>query len=45
LGIHRAAGRAGQLSNPLDSQIETDGEWRVMVAAYRRFADDFLAIP
>jgi hypothetical protein len=32
----------GQLSNPLDSQIETDGEWRVMVAAYRRFSDDFL---
>ncbi|HLN00860.1 MAG TPA: hypothetical protein VK335_16345 [Bryobacteraceae bacterium] len=32
----------GQLSNPLDDQIENDGPWRVMVAAYRRFIDDFL---
>ena len=32
----------GQLSNPLDDQIENDGPWRVMVAAYRRFLDDYL---
>jgi hypothetical protein len=32
----------GQLSNPLDSQVAADGPWRVMVAAYRRFIDDFL---
>ena len=32
----------GRLSNPLDSQIQSDGDWRIMVAAYRRFADDFL---
>jgi len=32
---------SGQISNPLDTQIETDGAWRVMVAAYRRFVDDF----
>ena len=33
----------GQLSNPLDNQIENDGPWRVMVAAYRRFIDDQLS--
>jgi len=32
----------GQLSNPLDDQMETDGPWRIMVAAYRRFLDDYL---
>ncbi len=33
----------GQISNPLDSQVQNDGSWRVMVAAYRRFIDDFLS--
>jgi len=33
----------GQISNPLDSQIQDDGPWRVMVAAYRRFVDDQLS--
>ena len=33
----------GQLSNPLDDQLANDGPHRVMVAAYRRFADDFLS--
>jgi hypothetical protein len=32
----------GQLSGPLDSQFANDGAWRVIVAAYRRFLDDFL---
>jgi uncharacterized protein (TIGR03437 family) len=32
----------GQLTNPLDDQIQNDGPWRVMVAAYRRFLDDYL---
>lgn len=32
----------GQLSNPLDDQIAEDGPWRIMVAAYRRFTDDYL---
>jgi uncharacterized protein (TIGR03437 family) len=32
----------GQVSNPLDTQFQNDGAWRVMVAAYRRFADDYL---
>ncbi len=30
----------GQVTNPTDEQILTDGEWRRMVAAYRRFQDD-----
>jgi hypothetical protein len=33
----------GQISNPLDDQIQNDGPWRVMVAAYRRFVDDYLS--
>ena len=32
----------GQLTNPLDDQMESDGPWRIMVAAYRRFLDDYL---
>ncbi len=32
----------GQLTNPLDDQIQNDGPWRIMVAAYRRFLDDYL---
>jgi uncharacterized protein (TIGR03437 family) len=30
-----------QLTNPPDDQIQNDGPWRIMVAAYRRFADDY----
>ncbi|MBZ5623673.1 MAG: choice-of-anchor D domain-containing protein, partial [Acidobacteriia bacterium] len=32
----------GQLTNPLDDQMGNDGPWRIMVAAYRRFLDDYL---
>jgi hypothetical protein len=32
----------GQLTSPLDDQMENDGPWRTMVAAYRRFLDDYL---
>jgi hypothetical protein len=32
----------GRLTNPLDDQMENDGSWRIMVAAYRRFLDDYL---
>ncbi|HEY1337987.1 MAG TPA: hypothetical protein VGF59_10780, partial [Bryobacteraceae bacterium] len=31
----------GQLTNPLDDQIANDGPWRIMVAAYRRFLEDY----
>ncbi len=30
----------GEVTNPTDEQILNDGEWRRMVAAYRRFLDD-----
>ena len=33
----------GQATSPLDSQIQADGPHRVMVAAYRRFADDLVS--
>jgi uncharacterized protein (TIGR03437 family) len=32
----------GQLTNPLDDQIQNDGPWRIMVAAYRRFLEDYI---
>jgi len=32
----------GELTNPSDDQMENDGPWRILVAAYRRFLDDFL---
>jgi hypothetical protein len=32
----------GQLTNPLDDQVQNDGPWRSMVAAYRHFLDDYL---
>lgn len=33
----------GNPTGPSDHQVSTDGEWRVMVAAYRRFVDDLLS--
>jgi hypothetical protein len=33
----------GQLRGPTDAELTADGEWRVMVAAYRRFADDLIS--
>ncbi len=41
-GITAPRDATGQLTNPLDDQITTDGPWRIMVAAYRRFSDDYL---
>ncbi len=32
----------GSVTNPLPAQIDTDGDWRVMTAAYRRFLDTLL---
>jgi len=35
--------RSGEsISGPADNQLTTDGPWRRMVAAYRRFWDDFI---
>jgi hypothetical protein len=33
----------GKITAPSDEQIAKDGDWRIMVAAYRRFVDDFLS--
>lgn len=38
----KAPREAGRVTNPLAHQIDTDGEWRRMVAAYRRFLDTLL---
>ncbi|MEN6373142.1 MAG: hypothetical protein ABFD64_14145, partial [Armatimonadota bacterium] len=32
----------GKVTNPLPDQIDKDGDWRVMVAAYRKFLDFLL---
>lgn len=32
----------GSITNPLPYQIDTNGEWRIMTAAYRRFLDTLL---
>ena len=34
---------SGQPTGPSDEQLQQDGEWRRMVAAYRRFADDIIS--
>jgi uncharacterized protein (TIGR03437 family) len=41
-GLSAPRDAQGRLTNPLDSQIENDGPWRVMVAAYRRFLEDYM---
>ncbi len=33
----------GKVTGPSDDQLANDGPWRVFVAAYRRFVDDFLS--
>ncbi|MFQ6099120.1 MAG: hypothetical protein ACE5O2_15420, partial [Armatimonadota bacterium] len=33
----------GMVTSPSDRQVSAEGEWRIMVAAYRRFLDDFLS--
>ena len=35
--------RDGQVTGPSNDQLLRDGPWRVMVATYRRFADDLLS--
>ena len=32
----------GAVTNPADEQLKIDGDWRVMIAAYRRFLDTLL---
>ena len=33
----------GKVTSPSDHQLREDGEWRVLVAAYRRFMDDLMS--
>ncbi len=33
----------GVLTGPSDEQLKQDGDWRVFVAAYRRFMDDYIS--
>jgi len=35
--------KKGKVSSPSDPQMQNDGPWRVMVAAYRRFMDDLMS--
>lgn len=42
-GISAPRDGDGNLTGPTDDQLFNDGPWRVMVAAYRRFVDDFLS--
>ena len=41
-GLSAPRDEKGQVTNPLDSQMTSDGPWRIMVAAYRRFLEDYL---
>ncbi|MGC8862889.1 MAG: hypothetical protein ACP5R5_08960, partial [Armatimonadota bacterium] len=41
-GFKTPRDESGRITNPLPHQIDADGEWRVMVAAYRRFLDTLL---
>ena len=42
-GIRAPRNDRGELTNPLEEQIGSDGPHRVMVAAYRRFVDDLIS--
>ena len=35
--------KAGTVTNPSDAEMSSDGTWRKMVAAYRRFLDDIIS--
>ena len=39
-GIEPNRNEKGQIASPTDVQLRTDGDWRIYVAAYRRFMDD-----
>lgn len=42
-GFQAPRNEQGEITGPTDDQLRNDGPWRVMVAAYRRFVDDFLS--
>ncbi|MBQ9445122.1 MAG: hypothetical protein IJU61_00920, partial [Victivallales bacterium] len=39
-GIEPNRNEKGQVASPTDGQLRMDGDWRIYVAAYRRFMDD-----
>lgn len=39
-GVPIPRNATGHVTGPSDAQLNNDGDWRTMVAAYRRFADD-----
>jgi hypothetical protein len=39
-GVPVPRARDGWITSPSDRQFRTDGDWRVLMAAYRRFMDD-----
>ena len=39
-GIEPNRNEKGQVASPTDAQLRMDGDWRIYVAAYRRFMDD-----
>ena len=40
-GVKARRDKAGRVISPPDSYFREDGEWRVMMAAYRRFMDEW----
>ncbi len=42
-GLAAPLTEGGQPASPSDEQLTRDGDWRRMVAAYRRFADDLIS--
>ena len=40
-GVAAPRDAGGHLTNPTDDQLANDGSWRILVAAYRRFVEDY----
>ena len=40
---YKITGETGEITHPSDEQLKEDGDYRIMVAAYRRFMDDFMS--
>ncbi|NOY82872.1 MAG: hypothetical protein GXP31_17885 [Kiritimatiellaeota bacterium] len=42
-GFRAPRNASGRVAGPTNRQLREDGEWRVMIAAYRRFMDDLMS--
>lgn len=40
---YKITDETGEITHPSDEQLKEDGDYRIMVAAYRRFMDDFMS--